>query len=592
MQKKKNKNEEYAAIYARISGQKDNNSIQGQMEECKLLAEEKGLLIYDSYYDKISGKSTPPEERTSYKRFLSDAKAGCFKTLIIYRYDRLVRNYGDWIKTSAILKSLGVKLLLSDKTQPPCSEDGNDNFLTNLMVLFSDFEPDNIKQRISEGQRIIREEGIYNAGRAAPFAYEKRSQNRSIGESIKTFFVGYPVGEEFVVYIYKSFYDEMEQWSEEYKGLIKEIHTKSKSFISKLRLNIKNGTNVDDYGDSNFNNFAKSIKKYEKKEITVGMSNIWEHFFIKKKKQTDEVQTVYSKSVENILKNNIYGGFLLINANKDINPLGGFSKNKDGNIEFDINKFIKTKNIKPLVEKELFITVYSNLMRKDLEVDSKFNPFLFKTAVKCSICKKGLLLNDVDNTLTCIDKCISFFYDDFKEYILGLIVDSIFSDSTKIFNSFKQQVENKIITLNNSLEIVNKQKDKVLKDFLLNEDTDKTRMNNFILNTNKDIAFKKRIISNSRQKLADIVALENLINSSLAVGLDIESSKYLEIRKFLVKYIIDNENYFTELLEKLVSKIKVGVNYKSESIKTKITYEFRADENSNIYKGIYERAKG
>ena len=287
---KKVEDNKYAAIYARISGKKDNSSIAAQIEEGKVLANKKELVVYDSYVDTVSGKSIPPEERKGYKKLFADAKSGCFKTLIIYRYDRLVRNYNDWIKTSSLLKGLGVKILLADETQPACSDDPNDRFLTNLMVLFSDFEPDNIKQRVSEGKRILREKGIYNSGKAEPFGYKKIDRKRKVGENIKFDFEAVPIKKEFIKYVYKSFYDALcaengdnSHQIKEYKKMIKELHTKSGEMIAKLKCDIQEKVENVDYANVNFNIFVENIKSYDENEILKGLNSIEDFFFIKVK---------------------------------------------------------------------------------------------------------------------------------------------------------------------------------------------------------------------------------------------------------------------------------------------------------------------
>lgn len=137
-----NKNpERYAAIYARVSSPKENNSINAQIALGNEKALEKNLLVYNSYTDRISGLSTSPEERNGFKKLILDAKAGCFKTLIIYRLDRLVRNYEDWKQTERLLDSLGIKLLFSDSSQQLPIDSPQSEFLNNITVMLAELEP-------------------------------------------------------------------------------------------------------------------------------------------------------------------------------------------------------------------------------------------------------------------------------------------------------------------------------------------------------------------------------------------------------------------------------------------------------------------
>ncbi|MDK0793863.1 recombinase family protein [Clostridium perfringens] len=133
--------EKFAAIYARVSSQKENNSINAQIKLGTEKALKEGLLIYNSYSEHVSGLTTSPEERKSFKQLLLDAKAGCFKNLIIYRLDRLVRNYEDWKQTEKLLDSLGIKLIFSDESQQLPSDSPQSEFLNNLTVMLAELEP-------------------------------------------------------------------------------------------------------------------------------------------------------------------------------------------------------------------------------------------------------------------------------------------------------------------------------------------------------------------------------------------------------------------------------------------------------------------
>ncbi|WP_297522502.1 recombinase family protein [uncultured Clostridium sp.] len=573
--KNKNKNKEYAAIYARISGEKKNNSISSQIEEGTLLAYEKNLLIYSSYVDKVSGKSLSPEERKGYKKLLIDAKAGCFKTLIIYRYDRLVRNYDDWIKTSSILKKLGIKILLADKTQPPCNENPNDNFLTNLMVLFSDFEPDTIKQRVNEGKKIVRTEGVYNSGASAPFGYERK---KNVGE--KTTFRGVPICKEFVVYIYKSFYDGILNKRNDYKNLTKEIYEQSKLLINELEESVEKQGVLAEFDNENFDMFVKSIKKYEESQILEGIKKVQKKFFINKIKKDGTSQKAHYSSMENVLKNNIYSGFLLVKSAKEENPLGGFSENSSGEIEFDINKFVKTKNVEPLITEEIFIASYSVLRKEKIEENISVNPFLFKEILKCSKCKKKFILQN-DGIITCFDKCFSIFYDELIKCILRFLISNIFEGSPKVFKEFEYRMEKKLLYLNNGLNKAITYKGEVIKDFISGNKIEIVNMKEFICNKNKDISYKKQILNGYEEKLSDLKEFEKILKTEK------DKAKKDEGIEILVTYILNNEEYFHELLKKIVSEISIGVDYESKTIQTSVTYEFKADKNSNIYKSIY-----
>ena len=97
-----------AAIYARISGKGNSNSIATQIELAKDLLFEKKLVLYEVYTDEESATKLPFHERPGFKKLLADARLGNFKTVIAFRRDRLARNFEDFkeIKAQSLRESL------------------------------------------------------------------------------------------------------------------------------------------------------------------------------------------------------------------------------------------------------------------------------------------------------------------------------------------------------------------------------------------------------------------------------------------------------------------------------------------------------
>ena len=178
----------YAAIYARISGTKDNNSISSQIQLATAALNKKNLLIYDVYTDFDSAKKLPPTKRKGLSKLLIDAKAGCFKTVIIYRLDRLVRKYKDWLEIKNTFSKLGITLIYSDESQSFPLNSSQGEFFQNLMVMVAEMEPDTINQRASKGREVRRKQGAYSCGTNTPFGYirEERSEcdSKRISKSI------------------------------------------------------------------------------------------------------------------------------------------------------------------------------------------------------------------------------------------------------------------------------------------------------------------------------------------------------------------------------------------------------------------------
>ena len=163
-----NNPDNYAAIYARISSKKENNSIDTQVDLAKTALNGKNLLVYGVYTDYVSGHTISPPDRKGFGKLLEDAKAGCFKTIIAYKHDRIVRNLNDWVNLTAQLRKLNIKIIFSDITEYVPDKSLQGEFLENLIIMVAELEPSNIQERTNNGQVQRRIQGVYNSGKHSP----------------------------------------------------------------------------------------------------------------------------------------------------------------------------------------------------------------------------------------------------------------------------------------------------------------------------------------------------------------------------------------------------------------------------------------
>ena len=107
----KNEQHQYkAAIYARYSssGQREE-SIEGQVRECKAFAERNNIIIVKIYADKAtSGTST--EKRLQFQQMMRDSEKGIFDAVICWKIDRFARNRYDSAMNKYKLKRNGIRL--------------------------------------------------------------------------------------------------------------------------------------------------------------------------------------------------------------------------------------------------------------------------------------------------------------------------------------------------------------------------------------------------------------------------------------------------------------------------------------------------
>ncbi len=97
-------------IYARYSCENQREeSIEGQLRECREFAKRKGIDIVGEYIDRA--KSARNDKRPDFQRMIKDSYSKTFETVIVWKFDRFSRNRGDSIKNRNILKQNDVKLI-------------------------------------------------------------------------------------------------------------------------------------------------------------------------------------------------------------------------------------------------------------------------------------------------------------------------------------------------------------------------------------------------------------------------------------------------------------------------------------------------
>ena len=101
---------ENAVIYARFSSHAQNEqSIEGQLAECRAFAERNNLRIVREYIDRALTGTT--DKRPDFLQMIEDSKRKGFQFVIVYQLDRFARNRYDSATYKAKLKKNGVRVL-------------------------------------------------------------------------------------------------------------------------------------------------------------------------------------------------------------------------------------------------------------------------------------------------------------------------------------------------------------------------------------------------------------------------------------------------------------------------------------------------
>ena len=97
-------------IYARYSSDNQREeSIEGQLRECKAFAEKNGIQIIDNYIDRALSAKT--DNRPAFQKMITDSSKEQFDVIIVWKLDRFARNRYDSAHYKAILKRNNVRVI-------------------------------------------------------------------------------------------------------------------------------------------------------------------------------------------------------------------------------------------------------------------------------------------------------------------------------------------------------------------------------------------------------------------------------------------------------------------------------------------------
>lgn len=140
-----------AAIYARYSSDKQRDeSIEIQVEQCTdLIKAQKGWTLGEVYADRgISGRI---DQRPDFQRCITDAEAGRFQVLVVYKYDRFARNVMLSRMYKERLIEAGVELW---SVREGKSTDTPDGFLHSAMdEVMAEYYSRNLAKLVADGMK-------------------------------------------------------------------------------------------------------------------------------------------------------------------------------------------------------------------------------------------------------------------------------------------------------------------------------------------------------------------------------------------------------------------------------------------------------
>ena len=148
MDEKKN-----AVGYFRVSSkeQSKNFSLQNQKEACHRYAKQHGYRIIKGFANE-QGESAKTADRPELKRLLQFVakRANNVHAVIVYKYDRLARDMGDYTQLMSFFNKLGISILSATE---PADDSSSGKFMRNILGSVAQFENDIKSERTIAGMK-------------------------------------------------------------------------------------------------------------------------------------------------------------------------------------------------------------------------------------------------------------------------------------------------------------------------------------------------------------------------------------------------------------------------------------------------------
>jgi DNA invertase Pin-like site-specific DNA recombinase len=153
-------------IYARYSSDNQTeNSIEGQIRECRAFAERNGIKILNSYIDRAFSAKT--DNRPEFQKLMKDSSKNLFDVVLVWKLDRFARNRYDSAHNKAILRKNGVKVVSATE---PISEDSTGILLESLLKGYAEFFSAELSEKVIRGMTENAHKCKYN-GAGVPVGY-------------------------------------------------------------------------------------------------------------------------------------------------------------------------------------------------------------------------------------------------------------------------------------------------------------------------------------------------------------------------------------------------------------------------------------
>ena len=172
------KNNNRCVIYARYSCERQTEqSIEGQLVDCRKYAERNGLNVVDTYIDRAT--SATNDNRASFQKMIRDSTKHLFDVIIVWKLDRFARNKYDSAVYKRTLKNNGV-CVVSAMENIPNSPEGV--LMESILEGFAEYFSLDLAQKVIRGMRETAKK--HRITGIIPFGYTRSPENTYIPDPV------------------------------------------------------------------------------------------------------------------------------------------------------------------------------------------------------------------------------------------------------------------------------------------------------------------------------------------------------------------------------------------------------------------------
>ena len=160
-----------AVIYARYSSDNQREeSIDGQLRECKEYADQNGITVVRTYIDRALSAKT--DSRPQFQQMIHDSATHTFEAVLVWKLDRFSRNRYDSAHYKRILKNNRVHVV---SVTEPISNTPEGIMLESLLEGMAEYYSAELAEKVSRGHKENALKAKFNGG-PVPLGYRIDSQ--------------------------------------------------------------------------------------------------------------------------------------------------------------------------------------------------------------------------------------------------------------------------------------------------------------------------------------------------------------------------------------------------------------------------------